>query len=252
MLGSGIEKDWIRTQTRHYRRLVERDGLVNFAVAVGETDLHISAMRDLRELARGTVLECRRTLQEHIARDPLFRDSLVPLRVDADAPLLIRAMAEASASAGVGPMAAVAGAIAEAVGRRLIEFSDEVIVENGGDIFMRTLKPCTVAIFAGNSPFSLKVGLQLDPAPEGLGMCTSAATVGHSLSFGQADAAVALSLNAALADAWATATANAAKGPASVETALNLSEQHSDVLGVVVIVGNKLGARGQIRLARVG
>ena len=224
---------------------------MSFTVAVAETDLHISARRDLSELAREVVLECRRTLEDHIALDSCFKESLVPLQVDSNSPPIVKAMAEAAASAGVGPMAAVAGAIAEAVGRRLLEFSEEIIVENGGDIFIRTLRPCTVAIFAGNSPFSLKIGLQLDPAPEGLGMCTSAGTVGHSLSFGRADAAVVLSHNTALADAWATATANAAKTSEDIRAALSLSERDNDVLGVVVIVGDKLGARGRIRLTPV-
>ncbi len=117
-------------------------------------------------------------------------------------------MAAAAQTAGVGPMAAVAGAIAECVGRELLEFSPEVIVENGGDIFLKVSHRRTVGIFAGDSPLTGRIGIQIEARDTPLGVCTSSGTVGHSLSFGRADAVVVLAPAAALADAAATAIGN--------------------------------------------
>ena len=117
----------------------------------------------------------------------------------------MKQMIEAGQKAGVGPMAAVAGAIAECVGRELLAFSPEIIIENGGDIYLKCLKKRVVGIFAGKSPLTGKIGLEIDAKDTPLGVCTSSGTVSHSLSFGKADAAVAIAPSATLADAAATA-----------------------------------------------
>jgi ApbE superfamily uncharacterized protein (UPF0280 family) len=157
-------------------------------------------------------------------------------------------MIEAAAAVGVGPMAAVAGALAATVGRRLTPLSPEVIVENGGDIYLAITGSATVALFAGKSPLSHRVGLSLDPALSPLGVCTSSATVGHSLSFGRADAACVLAPSTALADAAATALGNRIQGPDSIASALEWVASLPDILGAVVVIGEKLGAWGQVEL----
>ena len=104
------------------------------------------------------------------------------------APGIVKAMAVAAQKASVGPMAAVAGAIAEFVGKDLLKFSEQVIVENGGDIFIRTDRKRTLGIYAGeDSPFTGKLAIEVDPCESGMGICTSSGTVSHSLSFGNAD-----------------------------------------------------------------
>ncbi len=99
-------------------------------------------------------------------------------------------------------------------------YSPEVIVENGGDIFLKTSQAATVALYAGNSPLSLKVGILLAAAMTPLGVCTSSGTVGHSLSLGRADAACVLAADTALADAAATALGNRVKVPDDIPAAL--------------------------------
>jgi hypothetical protein len=157
-------------------------------------------------------------------------------------------MIAAAAATGVGPMAAVAGALAARVGRHLAPLSPEIIVENGGDIFLAISHPATVALYAGASPLSQRVGLHLDPASSPLGVCTSSGTVGHSLSFGQADAACVLAPNAALADAAATALGNRVRGPDTIAPALEWAAGLPEILGAVIIVGKKLGAWGRVEL----
>ena len=157
-------------------------------------------------------------------------------------------MIEAARAAGVGPMAAVAGALAARVGRQLVLLSPEVIVENGGDIFLAITQPATVSLFAGKSPLSHRVGLKIDPGLTPLGVCTSSGTVGHSFSFGRADAACVLAPKAALADAAASALGNRVQQAGDIAAALEWAETAPEILGAVVVVGDKLGVWGRVEL----
>lgn len=234
--------------TRTYRTRMARPGLAGFQVRVHQTDLMILADHDLSQLATDVVLQERRRLEHYIAAHPGFLDALSPWPPDPLAPQIVQAMIRAGALADVGPMAAVAGAIAQAVGRELLPHSPEVIVENGGDIFIKTTAPATLALYAGPSPLSLKIGLHILAAQTPLGVCTSSGTVGHSLSLGRADAACVLAPDAALADAAATALGNRLKTPADIPAALEWLAGLPGILGGVVIVGDKLGAWGEVEL----
>jgi hypothetical protein len=121
-------------------------------------------------------------------------------------------------------------------------------VENGGDIFLSLRRPRTVAIFAGASSVSERIGLALKPEQTPVGVCTSSRTVGPSLSFGCADAATIVASPAALADAAATALGNAVKGSETVQQALDLVAAIPGVRGAVVILGDQIGAWGEIEL----
>ncbi|OQX18822.1 MAG: hypothetical protein BWK76_06370 [Desulfobulbaceae bacterium A2] len=241
---------------RSYRAQARAEGLVPSIVRVKETDLHIQAPVPVAEEARSQVLLLRAQIEDYIRRFPDFLTALTPLPADPQAPPLVRRMLEAGISAGVGPMAAVAGAIAEGVGRALFAAGvDELIVENGGDIFMARRSSCQVAIFAGRSPLSGRVGIGLTPELMPLGVCCSSATVGHSLSFGAADAVVVLASCTALADAVATRIGNevlpARPERDSIGPALEVARGIAGIDGVVVVQGDKLGAWGQVELLRL-
>jgi ApbE superfamily uncharacterized protein (UPF0280 family) len=238
-------------EERTYRRLVKSDDLVAFEVVVKETDLLIRARKDLSKEARESVLRYRHQLEAYIRLHPMFRTSLVPLEEDAFAPEIARTMIQASREAGVGPMAAVAGAVAEAVGRDLSQISDEVIVENGGDIYLSTAKERTVGLYAGRSPLSLKVGVLVGPETSPLGICTSSGTVGPSLSFGKADAVCVLSDSAALADAAATSIGNVVRDENDIERGLRRGREIEGVWGIVIVGGDKMGVWGNVRLIRL-
>jgi ApbE superfamily uncharacterized protein (UPF0280 family) len=231
---------------RTYRSSVVTTDLVNFEVKVDETDLFIRAWRDLRREATDAARRVRNEIQEHGRRYPDFLASLSPLPTPRGTPPVVRTMYAAARAAGVGPMAAVAGTVAEAVGQELLKETPEVIVENGGDIYISTEHVRTVSIFAGASPLSLKVGLRVPP--ESLGVCTSSGTVGHSLSFGKADAAVAAADDTALADAVATAVGNRVRTPDDVDAALDFARQVRGVRHVVVIIGDRLGVWGEFEM----
>ncbi len=234
-----------------YRTKVARPHLRAFRVKVQQTDLLIQAQSDLTALATTAVYEARRGLEQYIATHPEFVDTLEPWPADPLAPPLVQEMILAGRLAAVGPMAAVAGAIAQQVGRSLLAQSEEVIVENGGDIFLRLQAPATVALYAGTSPLSLKIGLVIRPEMTPLGVCTSSGTVGHSLSFGHADAACVLADNAAVADAAATALGNRVKREDDLAPALAWVAEIPNIRGAVIIYRDKLGAWGQIELQPV-
>ncbi len=153
--------------------------------------------------------------------------------------------------AQVRPMAAVAGAMAEFVSKDLLPISKEVIVENGGDIYLATSRERTIGIFAGNSPLSLKVGVVISPKDSPLGVCTSSGTVGPSLSFGKADAVCILSKSGALADAAATSVGNIVKEKKDIELGLERGKEIEGVSGVLIIVGEKVGIWGNVKLVQL-
>lgn len=231
-----------------YRNWVGADGLVTFRVCEKETDILVSAGKDLHKEALDAVIHYRQQIEDYIGQVKEFQTCLSPLDSEPDAPGIVMDMARESRSAGVGPMASVAGAVAQYVGRRLLPESEEVIVENGGDIFLKILRKRVVAIYAGESVFTGKIAMEVEPEETPLGICTSSGTVGHSLSFGKADAVVICSPSAVLADAVATAACNLAKGVSDIEKVLDFARSVNGVSGVIVVFGDKLGVWGRIKL----
>jgi len=233
---------------RTYRqRIIEKD-LCSFQISVKETDLWVSAETRLESEARDLVYQVRHQIETYIQTHPLFLTSLTPLAVDPYAPPLIKEMQDVAGRAGVGPMAAVAGAIAQYVGKGLLLFSEQVIVENGGDIFLKTNRSAVVSIFAGKSPFSEKIGIRIHPAHTPLGICSSSATVGHSLSMGATDLVCLLSPSAALADAAATSLGNRVKKKAHLKHANTWAKEIGGITGGVVIMGDRMATWGNIEL----
>jgi ApbE superfamily uncharacterized protein (UPF0280 family) len=238
-------------EKRTYRNLVKTDDLAKFEVIVKETDLLVRADRDFSKETRESVLKYRHQLETYIAMNADFKRSLVPLSDDPYAPEIVREMIRTSQAAHVGPMAAVAGAMAESVSKDLLELSKEVILENGGDIYLATSKERTIGIYAGDSPLSFKIGMTIFPEETPLGVCTSSGTVGPSLSFGKADAVCILSKSAALADAAATAVGNVVKEKKDIELGLRVGKEIAGVQGILIIVQEKLGVWGNIKLAQL-
>jgi len=239
---------------RDYRGTVAADDLVSSFVTVRETDLLILAAKEAALPGYHYVHRYRNQLENYITEHPGFLTALVPLEQDALAPPIIKGMLQAGAAAEVGPMAAVAGAIAEYVGLDLLKDGlREVIVENGGDIFLARKRECVAAIFAGRSPLNRKVGIRVPPALMPVGLCTSSGTVGHSLSLGNADSVTVLAPSALLADAAATRLANevSTTGRENIKDVLAVAKTIAGILGVVIIQGKHLGAWGEIDLVEL-
>ena len=234
---------------RTYRNRILKNDLKVFNVTVRETDIFISADSDLTQIALASVHRLRSFLESYIVVHREFLTSLNPVPYDELAPEIVREMMKASGKAGVGPMAAVAGAIAEHVGRDLLQHTQNVIIENGGDIYLKSMNDVHVGLFAGRSPLTDRVSIKVRKEEMPLGVCTSSGTVGHSLSFGCADACCVKSGSAALADAAATAVGNLVKSKKDLQNALKAGMEIEGVLGIVIIVGDQLGVIGDVELA---
>jgi len=230
---------------RTYRKHYPDERFVHFNVVEKESDLFILAKKELRTQAHYILSELRAQIESYIDMDREFLTSLKPIKIIKPAAEIVREMAMVSEKIGVGPMAAVAGAISERVCRSLAQFSDEVIVENGGDIFIINKQPITIAIYAGNSPLSMRLGIEIEANFEGIGVATSSGTIGHSISFGNADAVTVISRNGGFADAAATAICNMVKTKDDIKIALDFAVRIPDILGVVVIMDDKIGAAGE-------
>jgi ApbE superfamily uncharacterized protein (UPF0280 family) len=232
---------------RKYREDAAPEGLVSFRVTIEQTDLWIAARTDLAEKAYESVHRHRSILEEYISVNPDFFGSLKPLDADSEVNGLVREMINAGKQVGIGPMSAVAGTIAEAVARDLIRESSTVIVENGGDLYLMGNESRVISIWAGESPLSRQLGIEVHPG-EGLAVCTSSGTVGPSLSFGSADAAVVLSASGALADAAATDLGNRISSSEDIERALEQTIAIDGALGAVVVIGDAVGAMGEVEI----
>jgi len=155
-------------------------------------------------------------------------------------------MAIAGQEAGVGPMAAVAGGIAGMVGKNLLKYTDEIIVENGGDVFVRTNVPVTIGIFAGDSPLSMRLGLAVASADHPMAVCTSSGTIGHSMSMGRADAVCVVAESCPLADAAATSIGNHVNSKADIQDAIDFGNKIDGISGIVIIKNDGIGMWGDL------
>ena len=236
----------MKHEERTYRSLINKDNLVSYNVKIAESDLFISSDTNLTDKAFESLSRHRNFLEIYIKSHPEFRASLLPLPEDNLAPPIIRDMLSKSKICGVGPMASVAGAVSEFVGNDLLSYTENVIIENGGDVFLKSKNELTVSVYAGESSLSYKINFVIKPEKTPLGVCTSSATVGPSLSFGKADAVCVISPSATLADAAASAIGNRVKSKNDIRHSLDFGIRIPGVTGIIIIAGNDMGAVGEV------
>ena len=242
-------------EQRTYRNQFSQQRFRSFVVNYKETDLWIgidlaSFREEMKEISLLKVKELRSVLEGYLLKDPVFGKTFDPHRIEPNAPEIVRVMAEAGQRASVGPMAAVAGAFSEAIGRYLMEKFDiqELVIENGGDIFLKINRNLLISVYAGNSPLSEKIGIEIQASESPLGVCTSAGTVGPSVSFGKTDATMIICRNTALADAFATGFGNLVKTPEGVQKIIDQTAQFPEILSAVIICRDKIGIRGKFEM----
>jgi len=231
-------------EERSYRRIMNPCGLETFDVKVYESDLRVFSDINVKENIFINVCKYRKIIENYVVTNPVFLSSHEPLACDANAPGIIRHMQQASSTAGVGPMAGVAGAVAyyASLGVKC----RELIIENGGDIYIKSAENRTVKIHTINKYFSDKINIQIQAGE--CGVCTSSGTLGHSFSYGKADAATIIAHDPVLADCVATAACNMVKIEEDIQRAIEFSMSIKGVDGAVVIVGSKIGMKGNIKL----
>jgi ApbE superfamily uncharacterized protein (UPF0280 family) len=235
---------------RTYREKAAPEGLTSFRVVVDETDLWIAADRDLTGKAMESINTHRAAIESYIAVHPAFATTLKVWEQPVPPHSIVARMVSAGNAVGIGPMAAVAGSIAEAVARDLIGHTTRVMVENGGDLYLIGDSESSVGLWAGPSPLSGRIALAVDSS-QGVAVCTSSGTVGPSLSLGRADAATVVSPSGALADAAATELGNRIRNSDDMEKALDWALSVTGVTGAVVIIGETIGAKGNVELVKI-
>jgi hypothetical protein len=238
-------------EERFYRRISQPAELVCYEVKHRETDLFCCTSCDLGPFIKERVLFYRNQLEEYIRLKPFFQESLVPVPKDRLAPSIIREMIEASAVIGVGPMATVAGAVAEFTGRDIMSLTEDFIIENGGDIYLRASAERTIQVHAGVSPFSERIGIKIHPGPKPRGVCTSSGTVGHSLSFGNTDAVCVLGRSCLFADGLATYLGNIVKKKDDIADAVEQGQQFPGITGILIILGDQFAAWGDLDIVEL-
>jgi len=245
------QKYYIRT----YREQFNTHRFSGFQISFRETDLWIgvnpdSFREEMKDCVLSRIKELRENLDKYINKEPLFAKSLEPFQPSENAPSEAKEMALASAKAGIGPLAAVAALFAREAGKTILQNFPvkELVIENGGDIFASLKNNMVLSIFAGDSPLSEKIGIEIPGETGKLGICTSAGTVGPSFSYGQADAVMVICKNILVADSLATAIGNEVKAPGDIEKALELSEKYPEIKSALIICKDKLGIRGEFQL----
>lgn len=231
-----------------YRKHHHKKDLVSFDITVKETNLNIQAQENLSEKAVKSVLACRNTIENYISIFPDFATSLVPISPSDTAPEIIQQMIQAGRLSNTGPMASVAGTVAQFAGTALLSDSQEVVVENGGDIFIKVDSDTIFAVYAENSPLSMTCGILVKKRPIPYGICTSSGTLGHSTSFGKADAVTVISNSCAIADAAATGLANQVQSAADISKTIDKGKTISGIDGIVIIKGSHIGLWGDLEI----
>ncbi len=240
-------------QPRTYRQKANNARFHYFNATFRETDLwigtdHASYRNGMPVFVNGTIAMLRKIIEDFMLQRPSFATTHMPVSPEGWEPVPVQILMRAGAAAGVGPMAAVAGLFSKWIGEALIQHynPEECVVENGGDIFAFIENPLKMAIHAGDSPLSEKVALNIPPGSWGIG--TSSGTVGHSVSYGTADAVTVLDPSPPHADAWATAIANTIRNKSDLQAVARSYENTNRFQALVLIKDDQVAITGDTEL----
>ena len=236
---------------RSYRSRFSNDERRWFCVKFLESDLWIGVDRgsysaSMEADTYAMLVDLRRSMDAYLLMDPQYKAALTPYDAGLEAPEILKEMSLISHKTGIGPMSAVAGAVAKKVAEFLN--TNEVIVENGGDIYAKASTNMDISVFAGQSPLSEKIGLHIPAASFPLGICTSSGTVGPSLSLGRADAVMIVCKDVMLADSYATAMANRIKTVNDLQPAIDRISDIPEILGAIAVKDDRMAITGQFEL----
>ena len=240
---------------RSYRSRFSDDERRWFCVKFLESDLWIGVDRgsysaSMESDTYAMLVDLRRSMDTYLLIDPQYKTALTPYDAGLEAPDILKEMSKVSHKTGIGPMSAVAGAVALRVANFIKQQYGvkEVIVENGGDIYAEAHSNMDIAVFAGQSPLSEKIGLHIPAADFPLGICTSSGTVGPSLSLGRADAVMIVCKDVLLADSYATAMANRIKTVNDLQPVIDRISNIPDILGAIAVKDDRMAITGRFEL----
>ena len=235
-------------EERFYRNKI----LSKFKIEVSfkESDLLICSDKEIaKEKAQGILVKYYKQIEEYITGNPLFLTSLSPLEIDQAAPPIIKEMLEASKVTGIGPFSSVAGAVAQYVGGELLNYCQELIIENGGDIFLKINQDKIIGVYLGQEFKINDLNLKIKKRSQAFGVASSSSTLGHSLNFGKADLVSVVAKNIIIADGFATAISNRIKRIGDVDKILAEAREDLAIEGLLVAFGEKIFLWGDLEIA---
>jgi ApbE superfamily uncharacterized protein (UPF0280 family) len=234
-------------EERFYRnRLSSKFGI---EVSYKESDLYVSTDKQIdTRLVQGILKRYYEEIENYIKINPRFLTSLSPLSDDESATSIIKDMLERSRLTGVGPFASVAGAIALYVGKELLDYANEVIVENGGDLFIKINEDKRIGVYLGERFKLENIAIKVKKKDYPFGIASSSAFIGHSLNFGRADLVTVIAKDAILADGFATAFSNAIKKEQDLEEVLEKAKQNPLIDGLLIAFEGKILFWGEVEI----
>lgn len=232
-------------------RLYRNKVLSKFKIEVSfkESDLLICSDNEIaKEKAQGVLVKYYEQVEKYIMENPLFLTSLSPLEIDQAAPAIIKEMLEASQVTGIGPFSSVAGAVAQYVGEELLGYCQEIIVENGGDIFLKINQDKIIGVYLGQELKVNNINLKIKKRGQAFGVASSSSSLGHSLNFGKADLVSVVAKNIIIADGFATAISNRIKKIEDVNKILAEVKDKFPIEGLLVAFEGKIFLWGDLEI----
>jgi uncharacterized protein len=245
-------------EPRTYRGQMNRQRFRFFNVVQKETDLWIgisnsSSHNELKAFCEERIFHYREQIESCIRQCPEFGKSFTPIPVNNNFPHIAAAMVNAAKRAGTGPMSAVAGAVAEALGNDILKMynPEEVVIENGGDIFVNIKNDLLVQFFAGRNHNFSNLAINIPGKYGKLGICTSSGMFGHSFSFGLADSVTVVCKSTSLADAWATSICNRVRANTCIKNLTVKYQIIPEIISLMIIKDEKMGIAGEFELKMI-
>ena len=202
---------------------------------------------DAFEAVTAEIVRQRQILEDYIMTHPEFGTSFEPVNLLPSAPPSAQQMACAADCVGTGPMAAVAGTMAQLAAQAgLGAGASEAVIENGGDIYLQTNRDIIIGLYPGAGELAGRLGFSLKPEDTPISICSSSGKMGHSTSLGQCDLATVVSKDAALADAAATQAANLVRTAEDIDPTLNRITAIDGVQGVLIVKDEQFGMAGHL------
>jgi hypothetical protein len=243
--------DKLDTDKSVYRSDIKFNEKYNWRIIYKYSDMFIGCDKDISLKLEKLVKEVYDVLESFIREEKSFKSSLSPIRIGEQFPPLIKKMCRKAAIFNVGPMAAVAGAVCDYIAVGLDRYCRRLIIENGGDVFIKSNKDIDVGVFLKNENFKSKIYLKIKANQTPCGICSSSGSFGHSLSMGKSGLVVVLSKSTIGADAAATAIANKIIKPSDIEGTIEYYKKIKDVKGMLIVKDKALGIWGDIELINI-
>lgn len=229
-----------------YRNRIIYKEKYNWRIIYKYSDLLVSCDRNIIPKLERLIKEIYHLLEFCIKENPSFQKSLSPLKIKPEYPPVIKKMCQKAAVFNVGPMATVAGAVCDYLASGLDRYCNRLIIENGGDVFIKTNKDIKVGVYLKNKHFEDKIYLKIKAADTPCGLCSSSGSFGHSLSMGSSDLVVVMAKSTISADGAATSIANNIRSSKDISKTISSYKNIKDLKGILIVKDDRLGVWGNI------